>query len=136
MKPATFVYQEGRDMKRTLWSRVLVMVGLLGMLIGALDPLEGSLVILPGTGVAALGAFLGRSRYRLRLYASFVMVAAGVGALFALSAYGGFGGKSGRSMWWGLLILPYPLGWVLGLVTAILALVQSFRHPAVPLPTA
>ena len=116
-------------MDRTAWSRILVVIGLLGMLIGALDPMEGSLVVLPGTGVAALGAFFSRSRYRFRLYAAFIMVAVGVGALFALSAIGGFGGTTGRSIWWGLLILPYPLGWILGLVGSILVLVQSFRHP-------
>ena len=121
-------------MSRTVWSRVLIGTGLLGMVVGALDPMEGSLVILPGTGVTALGALLAQSRQRLRLYAAFVMVAVGVGALFGLSAYGGIGGKSGHSMWWGLFILPYPLGWLLGLVGGILALVQSFRHrgPATP----
>jgi hypothetical protein len=117
-------------MKRTVWSRILVIVGLLGMLIGALDPLEGSLIVLPGIGVAALGAFFSRSRYRLRLYTAFIMAAVGVGALFALSAYGGFGGTTGRSMWWGLLVLPYPLGWIVGLIGGILVLVQSFRHPS------
>lgn len=121
-------------MSRTVWSRILIGAGLLGMVVGALDPMEGSLVILPATGVTALGALLAQSRQRLRLYAAFVMVAVGVGALFGLSAYGGLGGQSGHSMWWGLLILPYPLGWILGLVGGILALVQSFRHrgPATP----
>ena len=35
------------------WSRILVVVGLVAMVIGALDPLEGALVILPGTGLVA-----------------------------------------------------------------------------------
>ena len=35
---------------RKLWSRILIIVGSIAMLVGALDPLEGSLVILPGTG--------------------------------------------------------------------------------------
>jgi len=34
----------------------------------------------------------------------------GVGALWFLSSLGGIGGKSGHSIWWGLLILPYPTG--------------------------
>jgi len=101
------------------WSRILVMVGLVAMVIGALDPLEGSLVIVPGTGMAALGAGLGHSRYRNLLYWSFVLVAVGVGALWALSALGGFGGNSGRSNWWALVLLPYPVGWIMGLLGAI-----------------
>ena len=116
-------------MDQTVWSRVLVVIGLLGMLIGALDPLEGALVALGGIGVAALGALFGRSRYRFRLYAAFIMVVVGVSAMFVLSAMGGFGGTTGRSIWLGVLILPYPLGWILGLVGGILVLVQSFRRP-------
>jgi hypothetical protein len=47
------------------------------------------------------------------------LIAVGVAALFGLSAIGGFGGPSGRSMWWGLLLLPYPIGWVIGLLGAV-----------------
>lgn len=121
-------------MSRARWSRILMGTGLLGMLVGALDPMEGSLVILPGTGMTALGALLSHSRQRLRLYAAFFMVVVGVASLFGLSAYGGIGGQSGHSMWWGLLILPYPLGWIVGLILGFVALVQSFRHggPALP----
>lgn len=121
-------------MSRTRWSRILIGTGLVGMLIGALDPMEGSLVILPGTGITALGAMLAHSRQRLRLYAAFVIVAVGVVALFGLSAIGGIGGHSGHSMWWGLLILPYPLGWIAGLIVGIVALVQSFQSDGPVLP--
>jgi hypothetical protein len=103
----------------TRWSRILVIAGLAAMLIGALDPLEGSLVILPGTGMVALGALLGKSRHRTLLSWSFVLVAVGVGALWGLSAIGGFGGRTGRSYWWGLMLLPYLIGWIMGLVGAI-----------------
>jgi hypothetical protein len=89
------------------------------MVIGVLDPLEGSLVILPGTGLVALGALLGKSRHRIFLYWSFALVAVGVGAMWRLSALGGFGGNTGRSNWWGLVLLPYPVGWIMGLVGAI-----------------
>ena len=101
------------------WSRILVIMGLIAMVIGAIDPLEGSLVILPGTGLVALGALLGSSRHRSLLYWSFFLVAVGVGALWGLSALGGFGGNSGRSNWWGLVLLPYPVGWIMGLVGSI-----------------
>jgi hypothetical protein len=110
------------------WSRILVIVGLVAMVIGALDPLEGSLVILPGCGLVALGALLGKSRHRIFLYWAFVLVAVGVGALWGLSALGGFGGKSGRSNWWGLVLLPYPVGWIMGLVGAIRRLIESSKR--------
>ena len=69
------------------------------MLIGAVDPLEGSFIILPGVGLVALGALLGKSRHRVLLYWSFALVAVGVAAMVALSCLGGIGGNTGRSMW-------------------------------------
>jgi hypothetical protein len=50
--------------------------------------------------------------------------------MIVLSLFGGIGGNTGRSMWWGLVILPYPVGWIIGVAGAALALVESFRRPA------
>jgi hypothetical protein len=101
------------------WSLILVITGLVLMIVGAIDPLEGSLVILPGAGLAALGAYIGKSRHRAFLFYSFALAAIGVGALFAVSAVGGFGGSTGRSYWWALVCLPYPIGWVMGIIGII-----------------
>src|ERR1017187_10301599 len=102
---------------RKLWSRILVIVGGIAMLVGALDPMEGSVVILPGSGLVVLGTFLGQHERRLITYRvwGLILIAIGVGALWGLSAIGGFGGGSGRSMWWGVLILPYLIGWSMGI---------------------
>jgi hypothetical protein len=102
---------------RELWSRILVIAGGIAMLVGALDPMEGSAVILPGSGLFALGAFLGQHERRLVTYRVwvFILIAIGVGALWGLSAIGGIGGTSGHSMWWGVLILPYLIGWFMGI---------------------
>ncbi len=113
------------------WSRILVIVGLVAMVVGAIDPLEGSVIILPGTGLVALGALLGRSRYRKLLYWSFALVAVGVGAMFGLSSFGGIGGSRGLSYWWGVTILPYPVGWIMGIVGAIRRLREN-RRPSLP----
>jgi len=101
---------------RNLWSRILIIVGGIAMLVGAIDPLEGSLLILPGSGLVALGTYLGQGERRLITYRVwvFILVAIGVGALWGLSAVGGFGGP-GRSNWWGVLILPYLVGWSMGI---------------------
>ena len=98
---------------RGIWSRILVIVGSIAMLAGAIDPMEGSVVILAGSGLVALGAFLGQGERRLIAYRVwvFILIMIGVGALWGLSNLGGIGGKSGRSMWWGVLILPYLIGW-------------------------
>jgi hypothetical protein len=106
------------------------------MVIGAVDPLEGSLVILLGTALATLAAFLANSHY-LRLFAgSFGLVAIGVGVMFSLSDFGGIGGNTGRSIWWGLAILPYPIGWAMGLIGAVRWLLASPHHSLPTRPVA
>ncbi len=112
------------------WSRRLVIAGLVAMVAGALDPLEGSVVILAGTAVAALGALWGESRHRVLLSWSVILTALGVGALWGLSALGGIGGNTGRSYWWALVFLPYPIGWVMGLFGAVRSLREGSRRAA------
>lgn len=112
---------------RRFCSQVLVVVGLVAMLAGAFDPLEGSLLALAGSGLAALGALLGKNPQRRLLGVAFVLLAAGVGALFGLSAVGGVGGRSGHSMWWLLTVVPYPVGWMMEL-GGVLALVGKGWH--------
>ncbi len=110
-------------------SRILVVIGLVTMLIGTIDPLEGSLAILPGSGMVALGALVRHSRHRPLLYFAFVMVLVGVGAMWGLSGLGGIGGPTGRSMWWATILLPYPVGWLLTLVGAVRLLREAPRAP-------
>lgn len=98
------------------WQNILWIVGGISMLLGAIDPMEGSLLILPGSGLMALAAYFDREgtrSFRFRLLV-FGMISFGIGALFFLSYLGGFGGTTGPSIWWGLLVIPYIVGWVLG----------------------
>ena len=99
------------------YARWLVVAGLVLMVIGIIDPLEGSVVVLGGSMLAALGAF--RSQHRSRLsFTAVALIAFGVSVMSGLSALGGVGGNTGRSVWWALLCLPYPIGWILGLISA------------------
>jgi hypothetical protein len=101
-----------------------MIIGLVGMLLGAVDPLEGSLLVLPATALAALGAGIRKTRQRRLLYLALGLVAFGVGALWVLSAVGGIGGSTGRSYWWAALLAPYAVGWLMGLVGTVLGLVK------------
>ena len=138
---------------RKLLSRILVIVGGIAMVVGAIDPMEGSLVILPGSGLFALGTLLGNRERRLIAYRVwvFILIAIGVGAMWwGLPAIRRFGGASGRSMWWEALILPYLIGWSMGIwgpgsprwllllgiavglwYQALLAMVLSYRRGSV-----
>ena len=95
----------------------MINAGNILVILGAIDPMEGALLILPGSALIALGTFLRRDERRFLAYRVWVLIliALGVGALFGLSAAGGFGGSSSRSNWWGVLILPYFIGWSMGI---------------------
>lgn len=106
--------------------RSFAIAGLVVMLIGCLDPLEGSVLILAGAFLEALAGRLGASRLTRQAVLALGLIAIGVAAMFALSAVGGVGGRTGRSAGWGLLVAPYPVGLVLGLVVAV-RLVRQLR---------
>lgn len=91
-------------------------VGFIALLFGALDPLEGSWVVLAGAVAVALVGHPGRpARERRREALAAVLVALGVAAMWILSSMGGFGGTSGRSALWVSALMPYPVGWLLAL---------------------
>lgn len=48
--------------------RTLFIVGYVAMLNGAIDPLEGSLLILPGSGLVALGSYFGDVGRKIFIY--------------------------------------------------------------------
>jgi hypothetical protein len=104
----------------------MTYAGLVGMLVGVLDPLEGSVAIIAGSAVVALAAFIARSPYRWRMCAALGLMVLGVVMMWLLSAMGGVGGASRRSNWWGMLLLPYPVGWVIGLVAVFRMIRQDF----------
>ena len=106
------------------WIKVLFIIGIIAMIIGAVDPLEGSVVILAGSAFISLSAFLKKDRHWKLFMVSFLMIIIGVFSLFFLSSLGGFGGNSSLSWWWGVFILPYPLGWIISIV---LLIINSFK---------
>lgn len=105
-------------------SRILYITGIVAIIAGALDPLEGSVIIVGGSALISLSAYLVKDRHRNIFLAAFLLILLGVFFLFWLSSRGGFGGNSSLSWWWGLLIIPYPVGWV---ITVIIIAARAFR---------
>ncbi|MEQ1690827.1 MAG: hypothetical protein ABMA00_06045 [Gemmatimonas sp.] len=101
------------------WPRTLVIIGLVAMVLGVFDPMEGSILILAGSACAALGASLTHSRSAPMLLWSFALLLMGVGSMWVFSFFGGFSGASATSKWWMVTIVPYPVGWVIGLMGAV-----------------
>ncbi len=103
--------------KEAKWINILYNLGVVAIVLGAIDPLEGSVVILAGSSLVAFASHIRMSSYRERFFLSFLLIFFGVAFLWYLSSLGGFGGDSDLSWGWGLLILPYPIGWLLALIT-------------------
>jgi len=111
---------------RKLWSRILISVGGIAMLVGAADPMEGSVVILAGCALVTFGTHLGDSGRGLLIQwlLIFILIAIGVGAVWGI----GILGHAAHSVRWPWLVLPYPIGWVLGITNLGFRLVRSLRH--------
>ena len=105
------------------WIRVIYILGVIALIIGIIDPLEGSVVIAAGSLLLALATFLAHDRHWKLFLLSLILICIGVFFLFYLSSLGGFGGSSKLSWWWGALILPYPVGWIM----SIILLIVGFR---------
>lgn len=112
-------------MKKIKWTRVIYYAGVTALIIGILDPLEGSVVIAAGVLLVTLATYLTHDHHRKLFLLSSILIAVGVLSLFYLSSLGGFGGNSSLSWWWGLLVLPYPIGWILAIVLLIIRLLKK-----------
>jgi hypothetical protein len=110
------------------WTRVVYITGVVALIIGALDPMEGSVVIVFGSVLIALSAYLTHDRHWKIFLLSLIMILTGVFFLFYLSSLGGFGGTATLSWWWGTLILPYPIGWLVSIVILIIRGVKKHQQ--------
>lgn len=111
--------------EKTKWTRIIYIIGVIALIIGALDPLEGSVIIAAGSILVALSTYVTRDQHSRIFLVSLIMIVFGVIFLFYFSSLGGFGGKSTLSWWWGTLILPYPIGWLISITVLIVRAVKS-----------
>jgi hypothetical protein len=109
-------------MKKIKWTQVIYYAGVTALILGTLDPLEGSIVIAAGCFLITLSAYLTHDNHRKLFLLSLILIVTGVLSMFYFSSLGGFGGNSGLSWWWGLFVLPYPIGWILAIVLLIIRL--------------
>lgn len=111
-------------------TRILYITGIVAMLIGTIDPLEGSVVIAGGSLLLFLATWLSHDPQRNLFLMALILIVTGIIALFYLSSLGGFGGNSALSWWWGAFILPYPAGWLLTIILLIIRAVRKKKEPA------
>lgn len=91
-----------------------------------------SLLILLGSGLAALGAFLGRSRYRKSLLGALGLTVCGLTTIFCAVTDPrtgiGFSSDVLHPAWWRVVAYAYLVGAVMSSVGAVLVAVESFRR--------
>lgn len=87
--------------------------GITLLMLGTLDPMEGSVLIALAGLILSWEASHQKRKGSGWTLAAALAILAGVAYLFWISSLGGFGGNTGRSYWWALGILPYPVGWLM-----------------------
>ena len=106
------------------WIRIIYILGIISLIAGALDPLEGSVNIAVGSALIALSTRLAHDRNRRIFLTTSIMIITGVCFMFYFSSLGGFGGTSTLSWWWATLIIPYPIGWLINIILLIVRAVN------------
>jgi hypothetical protein len=114
-------------MKTTFdWKGLIYVVGILNIFLGALDPLEGSLLIVVGSILITLYKYLRGDRHKKGFLAGCILIVVGVGYMFYLSNLGGIGPHA-KSWWWIIPVIPYPVGWLLTVVLLFIHASQKWK---------
>ncbi|MBN8587233.1 MAG: hypothetical protein J0L94_02810 [Rhodothermia bacterium] len=101
------------------WSHVLFMLGVAAVLLGAIDPLEGSIVVFLGSVLLSVSTHFMQDSCRKTFLLAAVLIAIGTAAMWGFTALGGIGGATPYPMWWAVFTLPYPIGWLVCLYALI-----------------
>ena len=100
--------------------------GVVALILGIIDPLEGSVIIFCGGLLITISAWLSSMEQKYLFLSCTLLLAVGIFFLFYLSSLGGFGGDSGLAWGWSLLIIPYPAGWLV--MTGLLIRLEVRRY--------
>ncbi len=106
-------------------NRIIFSAGIVMLIGGFIDPLEGSLVIILGSILITLSLHLKKDSFSKGFLMASLLIVFGVFFMFYFSSLGGFGGNSQLSWWWGTLILPYPAGWLLSIVLLLVRFLKQ-----------
>ncbi|HOJ37805.1 MAG TPA: hypothetical protein PLP99_07380 [Ignavibacteriales bacterium] len=99
--------------------------GLLTFILGTLDPLEGSILILFGIFSITYFMFKTDNQHKKKFLTAGILATIGIFFMFYFSSLGGFLGNSKLSNWYLLLLIPYPVGWLLTIIYLIINLISK-----------
>lgn len=110
---------------KSKWINTIFIIGIIALILGIADPLEGSVVIAAGSVLIMVSSLLSRGRYRKIFLACTIMIAVGIFSLFYISSLGGYDPIS--EWWWNILILPYPTGWLISIIILIRMAIAKYK---------
>ncbi len=93
-----------------LWKKRWFTIGIVLFVLGTLDPLELSPILLLGGCLMARMKYLTKEVYWKQYKIGAFLIAVGFISLHFFSYLGGFG-PDNLSWWWSIFTIPYPLGW-------------------------
>lgn len=111
---------------------ILHKAAVVALIVGIIDPLEGSVLIASGSTLLAFTTAATKKPDKNWYLLAWIMIIAGIVYLFYISSLGGFLGNTGRSWVWGLPILPYPAGWILTLVLLVRGMIRRKKANSQP----
>lgn len=107
------------------WVHIVYITGLVASIVGVLDPMEGSVLLMAGSILITISTYFMKDKYWKIFLTTSIMMVVGVFFLFYFSSLGGF---PPLSWWWGILILPYPIGWLMLVITLIIRAARRKRE--------
>ncbi len=111
--------------EKTKLTRILYYAGVVAMILGAVYPLEGSVLILSGNLLLVISMYITNDRQRKQFLATLIMIAVGVFFIYFTWSLREFGGTSKLIWLWDILILLYPAGWIFAMVMLIIRVRQK-----------
>jgi len=110
---------------KSLWNRRFYVTGIILVIMGALDPMEGSVLIELGSILLAITTQFSKDRHKTLFLISTILISIGFFSLWFVSALGGFDPKT--EWWWLLFILPYPIGWLGSVILLIIRVLSKTK---------
>jgi hypothetical protein len=105
----------------------MFVAGVVALIVGAIDPMEGSVVIASGAILLGFAVNLSGDRHRRIFTLASALIVLGVAAVWVLSFFGGF--HPTEEWGWWIAVAPYPVGWLLAMGVLIArAFLQAKRR--------
>lgn len=110
--------------KKIRWSKILFTIGVIAMFVGIFNPIRLFLIVTIGAVLVTLSALAERDRHRYLYLAFTFLIITGAFFIHYMSLLGEY--NVAGEWWWNLMILPYPIGWILIMAMLLVRLVRKY----------